>query len=329
VNFTIHSTGTYNATNYNWDSPLNIIANAPIMNIGNYSIIAPLPFGNNNGRMDPGETVTISIESSNIGHANSTGTVGILTETSSYVSITDGTNNIGNINAGTTANPTFTVVIDAGTPIGSVINFDYSLVAGQYQATKAFGYPIGLIFEDWETNNFTKFTWVLAHGTDSGSNFWSIVGGGAQYEGNYCIKSGAIPNYGVTSFYINYVMNTPDSIKFYKKVSSESTYDFLRFYIDGNMIEEWSGTSDVWSLEKYPVTAGYHIFKWEYMKDFYQIGGSDCAWIDYIVLPEGVPDRINNFETSNNKFDLNCYPNPFKQYTTLTYSLNKPTTVIL
>jgi hypothetical protein len=124
-------------------------------------------------------------------------------------------------------------------------------------------------------------------------------------------------------------VNNPDSIKFYKKVSSEDTYDFLRFYIDGNMLGEWSGTTDVWSLAKYPVTAGAHIFKWEYSKDVTQTGGSDCAWVDYIVFPGGTADGINNFETSNNKFDLNCYPNPFNQSTTLTYSLSKASNVVL
>jgi hypothetical protein len=305
-----------------------MIANAPVMTIGNIIISDPLPLGNNNGRIDPGETVTVTIPSSNTGHANCTGAVGTLTETSSYISITDEINNIGNINAGTTANPTYTVVVDAGAPIGTVVNLDYSLVAGQYNASKVFACTVGLIFEDWETNNFEKFPWRFEHDTNGGVN-WALAGSGSQYEGNYCAKSGAIPNYGTTSLRINYLVNANDSIKFYKKVSSEEDYDYLKFYIDGNMIDSWSGTADVWSLVKYPVTGGYHIFKWEYMKDVSLTGGDDCALVDYIVFPAGVGDGINNFETSNNKFELNCYPNPFNQSTTLTYSLNNASNVVL
>lgn len=30
---------------------------------------------------------------------------------------------------------------------------------------------------------------------------------------------------------------------------------------------------------------GTHTFGWTYEKDWYGSGGSDCAWLDYIVLP--------------------------------------------
>ena len=64
---------------HTWTMPFNINVNAPIMSIGNIIISDPLPGGNNNGRMDPDETVTVTIPSSNTGHANSTGAVGTLT----------------------------------------------------------------------------------------------------------------------------------------------------------------------------------------------------------------------------------------------------------
>ncbi|MEZ5196598.1 MAG: PKD domain-containing protein [Bacteroidales bacterium] len=43
-----------------------------------------------------------------------------------------------------------------------------------------------------------------------------------------------------------------------------------------------------WQKVSYPVTAGNHTFKWEYEKDFSISTGSDCAWIDYIELPNTV-----------------------------------------
>ena len=77
----------------------------------------------------------------------------------------------------------------------------------------------------------------------------------------------------------------PGTISFWKKVSSETSYDFLKFYINGIMKGQWSGTNDIWSQETYPVQTGMNIFKWEYVKDSMVSSGDDCAWIDEIVFP--------------------------------------------
>ena len=44
-----------------------------------------------------------------------------------------------------------------------------------------------------------------------------------------------------------------------------------------------------WSRAQYAVTAGTHTFKWQYHKDTSVSSGSDCAWIDFVILPR---DRI-------------------------------------
>ena len=243
-----------------------------------------------------------------------------------YITINGGgVNTIGAINAGTIANPTFTVVVGASTPIGTVVNFQYTLVAGQYQDAKTIPCTIGLIFEDWETNTFNKFDWFF-----SGDANWTLVGSGAQFEGNYCAKSGTITHSQVSELNVKYQVDANDSIKFYKKVSSESGWDFLKFYIDATQIATWSGTTDVWSFVKYPITSGTHDLKWQYFKDGSVSSGSDCAWIDYIVFPGGrsIPNAINLVELTN-KVDFNCYPNPFNQSTTLTYTLDKSGNVSL
>jgi hypothetical protein len=74
------------------------------------------------------------------------------------------------------------------------------------------------------------------------------------------------------------------TISFFCKVSSEATWDFLEFYIDGARNDRWSGEVD-WTEVSYPVNAGVHTFKWQYVKDGSQAAGSDCGWIDFIVFP--------------------------------------------
>ena len=46
----------------------------------------------------------------------------------------------------------------------------------------------------------------------------------------------------------------------------------------------WSG-EEGWARAAYAVTAGTHTFKWAYSKDGSVVSGSDCAWVDFIVLP--------------------------------------------
>ena len=121
-----------------------------------------------------------------------------------------------------------------------------------------------------------------------GNEDWTIVSNEA-YDGNYCTKSGNISHNQTSELLINlYIINSGE-ISFYRKVSSESSYDYLRFYIDGSEQGSWSGDIS-WGEENYSVSEGNHTFKWAYEKDGSVSSGSDCAWIDYIIFPTvGIP----------------------------------------
>jgi Zinc carboxypeptidase/Carboxypeptidase regulatory-like domain/FlgD Ig-like domain len=104
------------------------------------------------------------------------------------------------------------------------------------------------------------------------------------YEGFFSARSGSIGHGENSSIEISLYVPINDEISFYKKVSSEADFDYLKFYIDGELQEQWSGTED-WTRETYPVTAGVHTFIWSYVKDGGAQSGSDCGWIDNIVFP--------------------------------------------
>jgi hypothetical protein len=74
-------------------------------------------------------------------------------------------------------------------------------------------------------------------------------------------------------------------------VSSEANFDFMRFYVDGVMVGEWSGTinANTWQLFSVPVAAGTRTFRWSYEKDASGTIGQDAAWIDAVVLPPAGP----------------------------------------
>ena len=120
---------------------------------------------------------------------------------------------------------------------------------------------------------------------------WSFTGNAnwfidnsTSYDGIYSAKSGDIGDNQYSSLSIQIETIADGEINFWKKVSSESSYDFLKFYIDDSEYGSWSGEIN-WSEESYSVSAGTHTFKWVYEKDYSVSDGSDCGWIDYITFP--------------------------------------------
>ncbi len=74
----------------------------------------------------------------------------------------------------------------------------------------------------------------------------------------------------------------PGVISFSRKVSSENSWDFLRFFADGVQKFSWSGELD-WgevTCDCSDFGPGEHVFEWRYVKDGSVSRGSDCAWID-------------------------------------------------
>jgi hypothetical protein len=144
------------------------------------------------------------------------------------------------------------------------------------------------------SNNVVNFTLSESNAESFESNIpagFTYTGGNwtrdntVSYDGNYSMKSAPIGNSSQTSMQITLNIATAGSISFYRKVSSESGYDFLKFYIDGTQKGSWSGNQD-WAEVSYAVTTGSHTFKWEYSKDGNQVSGSDCAWVDNIIFPQ-------------------------------------------
>ena len=240
--------------------------------------------GNGNGRIDVGETVNLNFTIRNSGDITAQNTVGTITCSDPYITIVAGTSNLGNLAQGQSGNGTFTLTASPDTPIGHPfsVNINFTANNGTYTKDFTLGYSVGLILEDFETGAFTSFSWV-----QGGNQPW-IITNVQPYEGVYCAKSGAIGNSQKSDLSLAINVAGSDSISFYYKVSSESGWDYLKFFIDATVAGQWSGTAD-WTRVAFPVVAGNHTFKWEYMKDGSSASGSDCSWLDFIVLPSPVP----------------------------------------
>jgi hypothetical protein len=274
LHFTV--TVTDNLSN-SWPSYLDLMVNAPVPAAGTASINDAA--GNGNGRIDPGETVLIIVPINNTGHAATPAGTATLTTTSGYITINTGTANLAAIAASGYANATFTITAAAGTPIGTSVPFHVVYTAGSYGTTSDFSRTVGLVVDDFESNSFNTYRWQ-----SGGTLPWTIVNTGA-YEGTYCAKSGAITDGQTSDMKIDTFVAAAGSISFYYKVSSESGYDYLQFFIDGVQQTQWSGEV-AWTQATYALTTGHHVLLWRYLKDGSLSNGSDCAWVDYVVFPQ-------------------------------------------
>ena len=262
-----------------WVSNFVVKAYAPELAVGGISISDTA--GNGNGGLDPGETADITISTTNNGGYQANNTIATLSCANPLVTVNTGTFDLGTVQNGETRFATFNVTVSPAAPMDSLVYFNYNATSGEYAAQKTFQAIIGLIFDGFESGDFNIFSYV-----QGGNAPWTITNVN-PIEGIYCAKSGAIGPNQSSSLSLTYNVDRSDSITFYRKVSSQPTYDFLGFYIDNVQKGQWSGEKS-WTRMSYPVSAGVHTFKWAYYKNNTTTTGSDCGWIDYIIFPASV-----------------------------------------
>lgn len=281
-----------------WNSSFSITANAPSLAVGDLSFTETM--GNGNGNADPDETLALVIPSLNNGHAAHINTNAVISTTSSYVTIGTNTDNLGTLAASGSSDANFSIDISPTCPMGTSVDITLTLGAGAYQVNRTFYIRVGQADEDFETGDFSQWTWTF-----SGTQPW-VITTVDPYEGTDCAKSGTLASSQSSTMQIIMTAQAPDSISFYRKVSSEQDYDFLKFYIDGTEKGSWSGEIG-WERFAYAVTAAQHTYKWTYATDYMIEDGDNSAWVDYVVFPP-VPTPATIDESLN--FSFNVYPNP-------------------
>ncbi|MBW6490644.1 MAG: T9SS type A sorting domain-containing protein [Lentimicrobium sp.] len=281
-----------------WNANFTLKLNAPVLASGGITIDDIIAgTGNGNGRLDPGENVVISLQVNNAGHCIAPGTEAYLFSESEWIDVDAVHNLVGDIEAGSSMYAMYNVSVSPDAPIGTTVSMYLSNASGVYNSTKIYSPKIGLIIEDFETGDFSAYPWV-----NSSPVPWAITTTSVN-GGTYAARSGAIGHNASTTLQIIMDVTAADNISFARMVSSESGYDFLKFYIDGVEKGSWSG--DVaWGTETYPVTPGQRTFKWTYSKDNSVTGGSDAAFIDDINFPS------SNGSGSGTEFAVKAFAYP-------------------
>ena len=240
-----------------------------------------------------GDNVSMKITLKNEGGGDAVNTQGILSTADSYITITQSSSTyplIPEMGGTALSNSNYAFTISGLCPQNHVVNFRINVTAdGGYTDSAFFTLVVGQSVEDFETGNFTQYDWTMG-----GNAPWTIVSTG-QYEGAFAAVSGAISNSQSSTLSVSQAVTTVGNISFYYKVSSEPSWDWLRFYIDGVEKGSWSGTAG-WAQASYSVTTGNHTFMWTYVKDGSQIGGTDQAWVDFIIFP---PQSVSLVITTN------------------------------
>ena len=252
--------------------------------------------GNDNHLLDPGEYAHIKIRVTNEGHYPADGTTCQLVS-DGYLRIITQSNTIEHLEIGESAEIEFDVFVEWIAGETQITQLTLVTTTEELEETTHFDCSIGFIGESFENginpmiwNNDPEHPWTLTTST--------------FYDGQVCARSGAITDNQSSSLSLDYTSNINGEISFCLQVSSEQNYDWLRFYIDDAQKAEWSGEY-YWMTRSYTVRPGTHTFTWTYSKDYSVSNGSDCAWIDYIILPpclDAVDEQTDNI--------LTVHPNP-------------------
>lgn len=247
---------------------------APKLELEGYTISN----ANGSNTYGAGDTLNIAITHKNNGHAGIGDLFSSLASFNSDVKVNETLKFVNFISASGTNTTTFQVVLGNTLPENTIFELTHTLFKGSFVCESPIYIAIGSTMEDFETGDFSAFEWT------SNNNPW-IITNASPYAGNYSAKSANnLSNNEKSTLLISMNALTSGNISYKRKVSSESGYDFFKFYIDGTEKESLSGTVN-WGTVSFPVEAGVHTYKFEYSKDVSQSHGSDCAWIDNVTFP--------------------------------------------
>ena len=138
-----------------WISTFTLTGHAPVLEMEGYTIDDA--GGNNNGRLDPGETALITVTAHNAGSAGAAEVSGALSCANSYLTVNNGPLDYGDIQAGQTGVQTFEIGVSEDTPSGESATFLFDLqalleITGHGEFVEYVG-QIPVLLLDWDGNN--------------------------------------------------------------------------------------------------------------------------------------------------------------------------------
>ncbi len=261
----------------NWLFRQELVACAPKFSVSSFNIIDDL--NDNNETIEPGENLALEIGISNSGHAASEAGYLNLFSPSEALIFLDRTSELTALQSGEEQIFYFNVRIADSTSGGTILPVGITAESGYYLSHESRFIEVGAVFDGFE-DSLNTFNWAM-----SGDSDWHIVSE-YVYEGSNCLESGYTDTGETSETMFSANIPVDGMLSFYKKVSSIQNFSYLEFYIDSSIEGQWSGETD-WEYVEFPVSAGYHEFKWVYRHSPYVIQDptQNKSWIDNITLP--------------------------------------------
>lgn len=288
---------------HTWTQPISIVINAPKIVVTSFTLIDNN--GNNNGRLDLSETVTLSFWQKNTGHAQSTNGAGNLSPGNQLLAVTNN-QPYASLAVNDSVYTQIQLTTTSSSENGKWYALNYTSAAGAYSDNLVFNLKIGGVFDPAENNNFV-------YDPVYSDSPW-FIDNQEKFQGESSYRSGQINDGGFSVMEKEFTSFADDSISFMIKLSCEENWDFLKFYIDNDEKARWSGESG-WQRVAFFVPEGLHTVKWEYAKDEIYNAGADAVWVDYIDYPATSSFSLS-LESALKK-DFKVYPNPFNQFVTI------------
>jgi PKD repeat protein len=108
-----------------WVSSISIPGHAPVLEFVNFSLDDSS--GNNNGKIDPGETVNVTVEIENSGSSDAFNINGELSAIDPFLTVVSGNAGFGDLAYGETVSAFFTVEADEQTPAGHLVTLQFDM----------------------------------------------------------------------------------------------------------------------------------------------------------------------------------------------------------
>ncbi|RLD27236.1 MAG: hypothetical protein DRI70_04730 [Bacteroidetes bacterium] len=235
------------------------------------------PFGNGNGIAEQGEWLDCSWVLYNDGHFRTGNMNGMENpgEISSFREIVF--DSVPYLEPGDSVSASFRVLV-ADSVLGNRQAGPFTIGDQFASLTDSFLLFQGRHYEDFSNEGLDNYPFI-----NTSPSPWRIDSE-TFTSSMYSIRSGPIPNYGLSEFSVSLEISAPDTISFSFKVSSEEGYDYLKFYVDSSLLMGWSGETG-WNQYSQPLAQGFHKITWTYQKDQSINRGKDAAWIDDVVFP--------------------------------------------
>jgi hypothetical protein len=239
--------------------------------------------------IEPDEYIKCKFTIRNIGGCASNSVTAILKSNDNYLEILTDDIIIESIAANEEMTVEFDVHVkpEASSQFLSTINCE--VVSGAYSASKDNNIYLGIIIDDFETDNLDDM-W-------NPNDQWRIYDN-VRYLGNNCIGTKSSQSCILEVEYI-----APyDGFFTFAYYGDLMTY----FFIDDNVVENISPKNN-WEIKSYFINAGSHKFKW------LRNANSSHFYIDHVVFLKDAYDNI--YEINNeNSMTFNVYPNPANDF---------------